>query len=105
MLKHLKAKHQITMKCTLCDDAGENKALETNVKTLVWASSLNTQLLVFEHTAPRTPQQRNGRVKSKIAAHCGRERAMFNHAGLNGEVGRGSVFRPKVPTHHKILTP
>jgi hypothetical protein len=81
LLKHLKAKNNITTKFIRCDDAGENRSLDKACQE----ARLGIQ---FEFTAPGTPQ-RNGRVERKFATHYGRVRAMFNHAGLIGDVRIG----------------
>ena len=59
------------MKIIRCDNAGENKVLERE-------SELG---ILFEYTAPGTPQQ-NGVVERAFVMVMGRARAMMNHAGF-----------------------
>ncbi|MGL4341755.1 MAG: reverse transcriptase domain-containing protein, partial [Lactococcus lactis] len=64
-----------------CDDAGENKALET--------MCTNQGLgIKFEYTGPGTPQL-NGRVERKYATLYGRVCTMLNAAGLTKELRDG----------------
>ena len=62
------------MKIIRCDNAGENKALEKE-------SDKNELGIIFEYTAPGTPQQ-NGVVERAFVTVMGRARAMMNHAGF-----------------------
>ena len=62
------------MKIIRCDNAGENKVLEKE-------SAKNTLGIIFEYTAPGTPQQ-NGEVERAFVTVMGRARAMMNHAGF-----------------------
>ena len=73
-IKALKARHEIQVKIIRCDNAGENKALETE-------SDKNDLGIIFEYTAPGTPQQ-NRVVERAIVTVMGRTRAMMNHAGF-----------------------
>ena len=73
-IEALEARHEIQVKIMRCDNAGENKALETE-------SDKNDLGNIFEYTAPRTPQQ-NGVVKTAFVTVMGRARAMMNHAGF-----------------------
>ena len=54
-IKALKARHEIQVRIIRCDNPGENKVLET-------ASDKNDLGIIFESTAPGTPQQ-NGVVE------------------------------------------
>ena len=66
------------MKIIRCDNAGENKVLERE-------SDKKELVIIFEYTAPGTPQQ-NGVVERVIerafVTVIGRARAIMNHAGL-----------------------
>ena len=73
-IKALKARHKIQVKIIRCDNAGENKVLERE-------SDKNELGIVFEYTAPGTPQQ-NGVVERAFVTVMGRARAMMNHAGF-----------------------
>ena len=73
-IKALKARHEIQVKIIRCDNAGENKVLERE-------SDKNELGIIFEYTAPGTPQQ-NGVVERAFATVMGRARAMMNPAGL-----------------------
>ena len=73
-IKALKARHKIQVKVIRCDNAGENKVLEGE-------SDKNELGIIFEYTAPGTPQQ-NGVVERAFVTVMGRARAMMNHAGF-----------------------
>ena len=73
-IKALKARHEIQVKIIRCDNAGENIILEKE-------SDKNDLGIMFEYTAPGTPQQ-NGVVERAFATVMGRARAMMNHAGF-----------------------
>ena len=62
------------MKIIRCDNAGENQVLERE-------SDKNELGIIFEYTAPGTPQQ-NGVVERAFVTVMGRARAMMNHAGF-----------------------
>ena len=62
------------MKIIRCDNAGENKVLERE-------SDKNELEIIFEYTAPGTPQQ-NGVVERAFVTVMGRARTMMNHAGF-----------------------
>ena len=70
----MKARHKIQEKIIRCDYAGENKVLERE--------SIKHELgIIFEYTAPGTPQQ-NGVVERAFVTVMGRARARMNHAGF-----------------------
>ena len=73
-IKALKARHKIQVKIIRCDNAGENKVLERE-------SDKNELGIIFEYTAPGTPQQ-SGVVERASVTVMGRARAMMNHAGF-----------------------
>ena len=73
-IKALKARYEIQVKIIRCDNAGENKALERE-------SDKNELGIIFEYTAPGTPQQ-NGVVERAFVTVMGRARARMNHAGF-----------------------
>ena len=73
-MKDLKARHKIEVKIIRCDNAGENKVLERE-------SDKNELGIIFEYTAPGTPQQ-NGVVERAFVTVMERARAMVNHAGF-----------------------
>ena len=73
-MKALKARHEIQVKIITCDNAGENKVLERE-------SDKNELGIIFEYTAPGTPQQ-NGVVERAFVMVMQRARAMMNHAGF-----------------------
>ena len=54
-IKALKARHEIQVRIIRCNNAGENKVLETE-------SDKNELGIIFEYTAPGTPHQ-NGVVE------------------------------------------
>ena len=62
------------MKIIRCDNAGEKKVLERE-------SDKNKLGIIFEYTAPGTPQQ-NGVVERAFVTVMGRARAMMNHTGF-----------------------
>ena len=62
------------MKIIRCENAGENKVLERE-------SDKNELGIIFEYTAPGTPQQ-NGVVEKAFVTVMGRTRAMMNDAGF-----------------------
>jgi hypothetical protein len=74
LIKQLRSKG-ITVKIIRCDNAGENVSFQKE------AEELNLGL-VFEYTAPDTPQQ-NGRVERKFQTLYGRVRAMLFGFGLD----------------------
>ena len=73
-LKGLFAKYNIKVKYIRCDNSEENKSLEKR---------LNQEGLgvIFEYTAPGTPQQ-NGVVERAFVTLMARARAMMNFAGF-----------------------
>ena len=73
-IKVLKSRHEIKIKIIRYDNAGENKVLERE-------SDKNELGIIFEYTAPGTPQQ-NGVVERTFVTVMGRARAMMNHAGF-----------------------
>ena len=70
-IKALKARHEIQVKIIRCDNAGENIVLERE-------SDKNELGIIFEYTAPRTPQE-NVVVEKAFVIVMGRARAMMNH--------------------------
>ena len=74
MDKSFKARHEIQVKIIRCDNAGENKVLERE-------SDKNDLGIIFEYTAPGTPQQ-CGVVERAFVTVMGRARAIMNHAGF-----------------------
>ena len=73
-IKALKVRQKIQVKIIRCDNAGENRVLER-------VSDKNESGIIFEYTAPGTPQQ-NGVVERAFVTGSGRARAMMNHAGF-----------------------
>ena len=73
-IKALKARHEIQVKIIICDNVGENKVLEREFDK-------NELGIIFEYTAPGTPQQ-NGVVERAFVTVMGGARAMMNHAGF-----------------------
>ena len=73
-IKALKGRHEIQVKIFRCDNAGEKKVLERE-------SDKNELGIIFEYTAPGTPQQ-NDLVERVFETVMERARAMMNHAGL-----------------------
>ena len=73
-IKALKARHKIQVKMFRCDNAGENKVLERESDKIDLG-------IIFEYTAPGTPQH-NGVVERAFVTVMGRVRAMMNHAGF-----------------------
>ena len=74
LINALKARHEIKVKIIRYNNAGENKVLEGE-------SDKNELGIIFEYTAPGTPQQ-NGMVERTFVTVMGRARAMMNHAGF-----------------------
>ena len=72
-IKALKARHKIQVMIIRCDNAGENKVLERE-------SDKNELGIIFEYTAPGTPQQ-NGVVERAFVTVMGRPRACRIHNG------------------------
>ena len=72
--KALKARHKIQVKIIRCDNAGENKFVERE-------SDKNELGIIFEYTAPATPQQ-NGVVEQAFATVMGSARTIMSHAGF-----------------------
>ena len=70
-IKALKARHEIQVKITKCDTAGETKVLERE-------SDKNELVIIFEYTTPGT----NGVVERAFVVVMGRASAMMNHAGF-----------------------
>ena len=68
---HIAKSSSLTIRC---DNAGENKVLERE-------SDKNELGIIFEYTAPGTPQQ-NGVVERAFVTVMGRARAMMNYAGF-----------------------
>ena len=62
------------MKIIRCDNAGENKVLERE-------SDKNELGIIFEYTAPGTPQQ-NGVLEKAFVTVMEKARAIMNHAGF-----------------------
>ena len=73
-LKELKNKYKIEVQRIRMDNAGENNML-------VKSCDQNEMGIIFEYTAPGTPQQ-NGVVKRSFVTLIGRGRAMMNHARI-----------------------
>ena len=71
----LKSKYCINVKYIHCDNSGENKALQQQLKK----DGLKIQ---FKFTAPDMPQQ-NGIVEHAFPTLMGCTRAMMNYAGFN----------------------
>ena len=84
-IRNLKATFGISVKIIRCDNAGENQSFEVTSKQ----EGLG---LIFEYTAPNTPQQ-NGRVERKFQTLFGRVRAML--AGFGIENPLRNRFRSK----------
>ena len=74
-IKELKAKYGIDIKYIRLDDSGENKSLQKECDK----QNLG---IIFEFTAPGTPQQ-NSVVERKIRTKMGRSRAMMLTAGFS----------------------
>ena len=73
-IKSFEKRQEILVKIIRCDNAGENKVLERE-------SDKNEFGIIFEYTAPGTPQL-NGVVERAFVTVMGRARAMMNHAGF-----------------------
>ena len=73
-IKALKARHETQVKIIRCDNALENKVLERE-------SDKNELGIIFEYTAPGTPQP-NVVVERAFVTVMGQSRAMMNHAGF-----------------------
>ena len=77
-LHHIKTKN-FEVKYLKCDNAGENKTLEQELKK--WENRDLFPNIEFEYTASNTPQQ-NAKVERKFPTLYGRMRAMMFNAGL-----------------------
>ena len=73
-IKALKARHKIQVKIIRCDNDGENKVLERESDKIDLG-------IIFEYTAPGTPQQ-NVVVERAFVTGMGRARAVMNHPGF-----------------------
>ena len=74
-LKELRHTYGIKIEHIRCDNAGENRALEDEC--------IEKDLgIIFEYTAPGTPQQ-NGVVERAFATMLGKTRAIMNGAGFD----------------------
>ena len=73
-IEALKARYKIQVRIIRCHNAEENKVLERE-------SDKNELGIIFEYTAPGTPQH-NGVVERAFVTIMGRARAMMNHAGV-----------------------
>ena len=69
----LNARHEIQVKTIRCDNAAENKVLETE-------SGNNDLGIIFEYTAPGTPQQ-NGVVERAFVMCQSKEESCRVHHG------------------------
>ena len=69
------SKYSINVKYIHCDNAGENKALQQQLKK-------DGSKIQFEFTAPDMPQQ-NGVMECAFPIPMGYTRAMMNYAGFN----------------------
>ena len=85
----MKARHDIQVKIIRCDNAGDNKVLERE-------KDKNELGIIFEYTAPGTPQQ-NGVVERAFVIVMGRARAMMNYAGFT-MAKRQQLWCESVPT-------
>ena len=74
-IKVLKAKYRIDVKHTRLDNSGENRSLQKECEK----QNLG---IIFEFTAPGTPQQ-NSVVERKLPTLMGRSRAMMIEAGFS----------------------
>ena len=79
-MKELKAKYGIDIKYVRLDNSGENRVLQK-------ACSKQNLGIIFEFTAPGTPQQ-NSVVERKIPTLMGRSRAMMITAGFDPQEKR-----------------
>ena len=77
LIDELHEQEGIRVRKIRCDNAGENKTLQTMAKERKLG-------IVFEYTARNTPQQ-NGRVERKFATLFNRVRAMLNGAGFTND--------------------
>ena len=82
-IKHLSKRHGIEIKRIRLDNSGENKSLqkECNKENLG---------VIFEFTAPGTPQQ-NSVAERRIPMLMGRARAMLIQAGIDSK-GKGEFW-------------
>ena len=81
LLQLWKDKYNKTTKYIQCDNAGENMALKD-------ACQKDFPTIIFEFTAPGTPQQ-NGKAERAFTTLYGRVRSMLNHARFPAEVRTG----------------
>ena len=92
-IKGLSKKYGIEIKRIRLDNSGENKSLqkECNMEDLG---------VIFEFTAPGTPQQ-NSVVERRIPTLMGRARAMLIQAGINSK-GKGELWCEVISTATKL---
>ena len=92
-LKGLSKKHGIEIKRIRLDNSGENKSLqkECNKETLG---------VIFEFTAPGTPQQ-NSVAERRLPTLMGRVRAMLIQAGIDSK-GKGEFWCEVISTATKL---
>jgi transposase InsO family protein len=81
LITDLKAKHGVRVERIRCDNAGENKLLET-------VSRKQGYGLEFEYTPPGSPQF-NGKVERKFATIVSRVRAQNTAAGFERQLRNG----------------
>ena len=81
-IRVIKKDHGVDVKVLRCDNAGENKSLETSIQAI---SDLATK---FEYTAPDTPEQ-NGVVERKSKTLYAKVRSALNGARLPKDIRNG----------------
>jgi hypothetical protein len=81
LIKELQQAYGIEVKTIWCDNSGENNALQKSCKQ----EGLG---IVFEYTAPNTPQQ-NGRVERRFPTLYGRVRAMLQNINIAASTIKG----------------
>ena len=92
-IKGLKTKHGIVVKNIRLDNSGENRSLQKECEK----QNLG---IIFEFTAPGTPQQ-NAVVERKIPTLMGRSRAMMIDAGFSQQDKR-KFWREVISTATKL---
>ena len=92
-IKGLQKKYNIEIKRIRLDNSGENRSLQKECDK----ANLG---IIFEFTAPGTPQQ-NSVAEKRIPTLMGRARAMLNQAGIDSK-GKGEFWCEVISTATKL---
>jgi transposase InsO family protein len=97
-LKQVTSQYKIKVKCSRCDNAGENKSFPSLLEKK-WKHYTK-----FEYIAPNTPQQ-NSKIERKFATLYGKIRSVLNAAGFPAFLRSRlwSYVEPSVSLNWRIL--